>query len=473
MAEYFPGSRPEHPLRVAIVGSGPAGFFVAKHLLKQPALHVLIDMYEKLPMPFGLVRYGVAPDHQKIKAIIKVFEQVASLPHFRLLGNVEVGRHITTQELATYYHQTVFTVGSQSDRRLNIPGEDLIGSHPASHFVAWYNGNPLFRDYQFDLSHERVAIVGVGNVAIDVARILCRTPAELQRTDIADYALEALSASKVREVYLLGRRGPAQAAFSNPELKELGEMEDADPVVLPAEVTLDELSMQDLHATPNKTIQRKVEHLQTYATRGPTGKTRRLTVRFLVSPVELLGNENGQVAGVRLVRNQLQRNSTGGLQPVATEAFETLPVGLVFRSVGYHGNPLSGIPFAEKAGVFLNNLGRLLDPQTQQPLAGQYAAGWIKRGPSGVIGSNKPDAIETVACMLADREAGRLLHPLQPHTAAIDRLLAERQPHIITYANWRQLDAREQALGAATGRPRVKITSMPQIIEVLGQKPDV
>ena len=453
------------------MGSGPAGFFVAKHLLRQPALHVLLDMYEKLPMPFGLVRYGVAPDHQKIKAITKVFEQVASLPTFRLLANVEVGRHITTQELATYYHQTVFTVGSQSDRLLNIPGEDLIGSHPASDFVAWYNGNPLFRDYQFDLSQERAAIVGAGNVAIDVARILCRTRAELLRTDIADYALEALSASKVREVYLLGRRGPAQAAFTNPEVKELGEMEDAEPVVLPAEATLDALSRQDLEATPNKTIQKKVELLESYATRARTGKARRLTLRFFVSPVELLGNASGQVAGVRLVQNQLVRNATGQLQPVATERFETLPAGLVFRSVGYRGDPLAGVPFAEKAGVFPNDLGRLLDPETQQPLLGQYTAGWIKRGPSGVIGSNKPDAIETVTAMLADREAGRLMHPPQPQTAAIDKLLAERQTRIITYAHWRQLDAREQALGAAAGRPRVKITSMPQIDEVLRQKP--
>jgi len=312
--------------------------------------------------------------------------------------------------------------------------------------------------------------VGVGNVAIDVARILCRTREELLRTDIADYALEALSASKVREVYLLGRRGPAQAAFSNPELKELGEMEGADPVVLPAEATLDDLTMQDLQATPNKTIQKKVEHLQSYATRARTGKARRLTLRFLVSPVELLGNASGQVAGLRLVRNQLARNATGQLQPVATEAFETLPAGLVFRSVGYRGDPLAGVPFAEKAGVFLNDLGRLLDPQTQQPLPGQYTAGWIKRGPTGVIGSNKPDAIETVAAMLADRDAGRLMHPPQPKIAAIDSLLADRQTQIITYADWQQLDAREQALGVVAGRPRVKITSLRQVDEVLRRK---
>ncbi len=469
MPDYLPGSQAGHPLRVAVVGSGPAGFYAAEHLLKQPGLHVVLDMYEMLPMPFGLVRYGVAPDHQKIKSVTKAFESVASRPNFRLLGNVEVGRHITTQELQNYYHQIVFTVGAQSDRRLGIPGEDLIGSHPATHFVAWYNGHPLFRDYQFDLTQECVAIVGVGNVAIDVARILCRTRAELARTDIADYALAALSASKVREVYLLGRRGPAQAAFSNPEIKELGEMEGADPIVLPAEAALDELSTQELLTTPDKTARRKVELLQAYATRAPTGKARRLNLRFLVSPVELLGNAAGQVAGLRIVRNVLQKNAAGALQPVATDAFETLPAGLVFRSVGYRGTPLAGVPFADRAGVIMNSLGRILDPQTQVPVAGHYTAGWIKRGPSGVIGTNKPDAVETVVCMLADREAGVLLQPAHPQIDAVDALLQERQPQLVTYADWQQLDKKEQILGAASGRPRVKFTSMPEVVAALGR----
>ena len=469
MPDHLPGSQAGHPLRVAVVGSGPAGFYAAEHLLKQPGLHVVLDMYEMLPMPFGLVRYGVAPDHQKIKSVTKAFESVASRPNFRLLGNVEVGRHITTQELQNYYHQIVFTVGAQSDRRLGIPGEDLIGSHPATHFVAWYNGHPLFRDYQFDLTQECVAIVGVGNVAIDVARILCRTRAELARTDIADYALAALSASKVREVYLLGRRGPAQAAFSNPEIKELSEMEGADPIVLPAEAALDELSTQELRTTPDKTARRKVELLQAYATRAPTGKSRRLNLRFLVSPVELLGNAAGQVAGLRIVRNVLQKNAAGALQPVATDAFETLPTGLVFRSVGYRGTPLAGVPFADRAGVILNSLGRILDPQTQVPVAGHYTAGWIKRGPSGVIGTNKPDAVETVVCMLADREAGVLLQPAHPQIDAVDALLQERQPQLVTYADWQQLDQKEQTLGAASGRPRVKFTSMPEVVAALGR----
>ena len=469
MPDHLPGSQAGHPLRVAVVGSGPAGFYAAEHLLKQPGLHVVLDMYEMLPMPFGLVRYGVAPDHQKIKSVTKAFESVASRPNFRLLGNVEVGRHITTQELQNYYHQIVFTVGAQSDRRLGIPGEDLIGSHPATHFVAWYNGHPLFRDYQFDLTQECVAIVGVGNVAIDVARILCRTRAELARTDIADYALAALSASKVREVYLLGRRGPAQAAFSNPEIKELGEMEGADPIVLPAEAALDELSTQELLTTPDKTARRKVELLQAYATRAPTGKARRLNLRFLVSPVELLGNAAGQVAGLRIVRNVLQKNAAGALQPMATDAFETLPAGLVFRSVGYRGIPLAGVPFADRAGVILNSLGRILDPQTQVPVAGHYTAGWIKRGPSGVIGTNKPDAVETVVCMLADREAGVLLQPAHPQIDAVDALLHERQPQLVTYADWQQLDKKEQILGAASGRPRVKFTSMPEVVAALGR----
>jgi len=375
-----------NPLRVAIIGAGPSGFYVAEHLLHQPGLVVEIDMIERLPTPYGLVRGGVAPDHQKIKAVTTTYDKIAAHPGFHFYGYVEFGKALTLQDLREMYHQIVYTTGAQTDQHLGVPGEDLHSSRPATEFVAWYNGHPDFCDYQFDFSHERVAIVGVGNVAVDVARILCRTPEELATTDIADYALEALRHSRVKEVYMLGRRGPAQAVFTNPELKELGELAGADVHVLPEEVALDDLSRAALEKSPNRATYQKLELLQGYATRQAT-KPRQLTIRFLVSPVELLGNADGQVVAVRLVKNVLYATEAGTLRPSPTEQFEILPVGLVFRSVGYRGVPLPDVPFDERWGVILNQQGRVLHSETLQPHVGEYTAGWIKRGPTGVIGT--------------------------------------------------------------------------------------
>jgi ferredoxin--NADP+ reductase len=354
---------------------------------------------------------------------------------------------------------------------MGIPGEDLPGSHPATEFVAWYNGHPDYRDLQFDLSQERVAVVGVGNVAVDVARVLSRTPEELARTDIADHALEALRQSRVREVYLLGRRGAAQAAFTNPEIKELGELEAADLVVLPDEVELDPLSREALEKSGDRASTKKVEILQAYARRAPTGKPRRLTLRFLVSPVALLDGGTGAVTGVRLVKNRLTASATGAIQAQPTDQFEELPVGLVFRSVGYRGVPLPGVPFDDKWGVVLNEKGRVLDPDTKQPLPGEYTAGWIKRGPSGVIGTNKPDAAETVAAMLEDAAAGRTLDPPEPEAAAAERLVRQRQPLYVSYPDWLRLDALEVEQGRAAGRPRVKLTRVDEMLAALGNRP--
>src|SRR5262245_27536498 len=403
-----PGSE-ARPLRVAIVGAGPAGFYAADQLLRQDRLAVQVDMLDRLPTPFGLVRFGVAPDHQKIKAVTAAFDKTASHPSFRFYGNIELGKDVTLPDLRAHYHQILFTTGAQTDRRMGIPGEDLAGSHPATEFVAWYNGHPDYRDYRFDLQQERVAVVGVGNVAVDVARILCRTTEELAKTDIADYALEALAASRVRDVYLLGRRGPAQAAFTNPEIKELGELPGADIAAVPDEVELDPLSRAALEKTPDRATAKKVEILQEYARRPPSGKPRRLVLRFLVSPVELSGDAAGHVVGMRLVKNALSATPAGTLQARPTDRHDELPVGLVFRSVGYRGVPLPGVPFHDSWGVILNEKGRVIDPETRQPMPGEYAAGWIKRGPTGVIGTNKPDAAETVAAMLEDAAAGRAL----------------------------------------------------------------
>ena len=458
-----------NPLRVAVIGSGPTAFYATDHLFKQVGLAVEVDMFDRVPTPFGLVRGGVAPDHQKIKTVTKAYTQTAAKPRFRFYGNVEFGRHLKLADLKEHYHAILYASGAQTDRRMGIPGEDLQGSHPATEFVAWYNGHPDYRHLQFDLTPERAAVVGIGNVAIDVARILCRTVDELRTTDIADYALEALSKSHVKEVYLLGRRGPAQAAFTPPEIKEVGEMADADVVVLPEEAQLDPLSQAAVASASDRSVLKNVEILQGYAVRKPTGKSRRLTVRFLVSPVELIGDAAGRVVKMRLVKNRLVASETGSLSAKATDQLEELPVGLVFRSVGYRGVPLPDVPFHEKWGVILNEKGRVIDPESKQPFVGQYTAGWIKRGPSGVIGTNKPDAVETVNCMLEDLAQDKLLQPSQPESRCVEDLVRARQPLFFTFADWLKLDEMEVARGQAQGRPRVKFTSVEEMLAALGR----
>jgi ferredoxin--NADP+ reductase len=459
----------ERPLRVAIIGAGPTGFYTADHLLRNAQVVVEVDLFDRLPTPYGLVRLGVAPDHQKIKFVTNAFDKVAATPRFRFYGGVEFGKDVTLADLKAHYHQIVYCTGAQTDRRMGIPGEDLSGSHPATEFVAWYNGHPDYRDCTFDLTQERVAVVGVGNVAVDVVRILCRTPEELAKTDIADYALDALKRSRVKEVYLLGRRGPAQAAFTNPEVKELGELADADVTARPEEVELDPLSRAAVERGQDRATQKKVEILKAYARRQPAGKSRRLTLRFLVSPVELIGDDAGGVAALRLVRNELYATSTGALQPRATDQFENLPVGLVFRSVGYRGVPLPGVPFNKDWSVVLNDKGRVLDPDTKQPTVGEYTAGWIKRGPTGVIGTNKPDAAETVECMFEDVARGAVLEPRHPEATAAEALVRQRQPNFFSYADWLKLDTIEVSRGRAQGRPRVKFTSIDEMLAALGR----
>jgi ferredoxin--NADP+ reductase len=459
------------PLRVAIVGAGPTGFYVADHLLRRPGLAVAIDIIDRVPTPFGLVRSGVAPDHQKIKTVTVTFDKIAADPRVRFYGSVDVGKDVTVEELRRHYHQIVYCTGAQTDRRMGIPGEDLAGSHPATEFVAWYNGHPDFRDCQFNLGVERAAVVGVGNVAVDVARILCRSPEELERTDIADYALAALRQSRIREVYLLGRRGPAQAAFTNPELRELGELAGCDAICLPQEVELDPLSQAALAETPDRATAKKVEILQELARRQPSGKPKRLVLRFLVSPVELRGDAEGEVTAMRLVRNRLEPTPAGTLQAKPTGEGETLDVGLVFRSVGYKGVPLPGVPFNDAWAVILNERGRVLDPDSRQPVTGEYTAGWIKRGPSGVIGTNKPDAAETVECMVEDLAGDRTLRPAEPEPAAVERLIRQRQPRVFSYADWKRLDAVETQRGKSAGRPRIKFTSLEDMEAALGRTP--
>ena len=456
------------PLRVAIIGAGPAGFYTAERLYKEKNLNVSIDMFDRLPTPFGLVRAGVAPDHQKIKSVTKIFDRTAQKPNFRFFGNVELGRDISVDDLRKHYHQIVYTVGAQSDRNLPIPGIELEGSHAATEFVAWYNGHPDYRDYEFDLSQESVAVIGIGNVAVDVARILSRTPAGLGETDIADHALEALRNSNVKRVYVLGRRGPAQAAFTPVEAKELLEMSVTQTMVLEEEAELDPLSEASL-AHADRGTMRNVEIIRQIAHHPDENKPKQLFIRFLVSPVELIGDENGRVKAMKLVKNELYETETGTLRPRATDEFEEIPVGLVFRSIGYRGVEIDGVPFNDRWGVIANLGGRVVTPETETPLTGEYTAGWIKRGPSGVIGTNKPDAAETVVAMLADREEGKLLSPSNPAPEDALALIAAKQPRYVTYEDWQKIDEVERAKGEEQGRPRVKFTTVEEMLAVVGK----
>ena len=455
------------PLRVAIFGSGPAAFYAAEHLFKQKDLVIDVDMFDRLPTPFGLVRGGVAPDHLKIKTVTKVFDNIAANPRFRFFGNVEFGKDLRLAELSEHYHQILFATGAQTDRRMDIPGEDLMGSHPATEFVAWYNGHPDFRDCQFNLQVERAAVVGIGNVAIDVARLLSLSHEELLASDAADYAVAALANSQIKEVYLLGRRGPAQAAFTNPEIKEVGDLADCDIVTRADEIQLDALSAASIAG--DRVALKRMEILQGYAVERSLTRPRKLNLRFLVSPVELIGDARGGVQKMRLVRNTLVASDAGSFSAQATDQFEEIEVGLVFRSVGYRGVPLPDVPFNDRWGVILNQAGRVLDPETKQPRVGLYTSGWIKRGPSGVVGTNKPDSVETVTGMLADLRAGSILNPSNADAASLEQLVRDRKPDYFSYADWKQLDQLEQARGKANGRPRLKFTSVEDMKQAVGK----
>ncbi|MCC6801582.1 MAG: FAD-dependent oxidoreductase [Anaerolineae bacterium] len=456
---------PKNPLRVAIIGSGPSAFYAAEYLLKQPDLTVQLDMFDRLPTPYGLVRGGVAPDHPKIKTVTRVYERTAQTPGFRFFGHVAFGKDLSHDDLIAHYHAIIYAVGAQSDRHMGIPGEDLPGSDPATEFVGWYNGHPDYRNLSFDLTQTSVAVVGNGNVAMDVARILASTYDELARTDIADYALEALKNSRVRDIYMLGRRGPAQAAFTNPELKEFGELQDAECIVRPEDIELDSLSQTYILSGSDRNAERNVQTLQRYSMNGNPGKSRRIHMRFLVSPTKILGDK--AVEAIEIVHNELYRAEDGSLRPRPTDKTETLPVGLVFRSIGYKGLPLPGVPFDQRRGVIPNAQGRIVDPDQNRTLYGEYAVGWIKRGPSGIIGTNKPDAQESVDQLLADFSAGKLLSPSSPLPESLEALLRERGVDFITFDDWLKLDAIEQERGAAQNRPRVKFTTVESMLDAI------
>ena len=459
---------------MAIVGSGPAGFYAAEHLLKRnPAPDpgreaeespgIVVDMFDRLPTPFGLVRAGVAPDHPKIKSVIRMYEKTAARDGFQFFGNVDIGADVTVAELEERYHAVISAYGPAIDRQLGIPGEDLPGSHSATEFVNWYNAHPDFADHDFDLSVKRVVVIGNGNVAADVARMLALPRAELDVTDTADHAIESLSDSGVEEIVVLGRRGPAQAAFTNPEVRELGELTDADIVIDPDEVELDPASKAYVESDDcDPTHRRNVEIFTDFAHREPEGKPKRVVMRFCRSPVEIKGD--GRVESIVIGRNELVASEDGRISARDTGEREELECGLVLRSIGYKGVGLEGLPFDPGRGTIPNESGRVTDPETGEQVPGHYVVGWIKRGPSGVIGTNKKDAADTVAALFEDLEAGKIpaREPLEP---SITDLLDERGGDHVTYMGWQAIDRAEQAAGEPHGRPRVKFCRVHEMVE--------
>ncbi len=448
--------------RVAIVGSGPAAFYSAMELLRHDDPMVSVDMLERLPTPYGLVRGGVAPDHEKIKSVTKIFERAAGHPRFRFFGNVEFGKDIERLELLEHYHAVIYAFGSRTDRHLNIIGETLQGSHAATEFVGWYNGHPDYRHHQFDLTSKRVAIIGMGNVAIDCARILCQDPENLAKTDIAQHALEALRQSEVEEVFLIGRRGPVQAAFTPAEVRELLHLPKVDAVMRASDLELDDHSKKELSKASRNT-KLNMEILQQIHDQGDRGNPRKLHLCFLISPTKIEGSE--RVKGLELVHNEIVKEG-GVLRAKATDEVMHLNVDMVFRSIGYMGEAIPGLPFDDRRGTLPNDQGQLLDGVDGKLLNQEYTAGWIKRGPSGVIGTNKQDATETVSRLKKNWQTSPTPQPKLVQHDLLD-LLKEKKSQFVSFEDWKKLDKFEVELGQQNGKSRHKICEVPEMLDLI------
>lgn len=454
------------PLRVAIIGAGPAGFYAAEALLKaqkKQGLVISIDLFDRLPTPYGLVRAGVAPDHPKIKKVIKGYHKTAVDPNVRFFGNVSFGTDLTHDAVRRYYDQVVYAFGTPSDRKLGIPGEELKGSYPATVFVGWYNTHPDYANLDFDLQQvKNVAVIGNGNVSMDVSRILAKSVAELAETDIADYALTRLQDSALEKIYIIGRRGPGQAKFTNPELREFGQINDVDVIVNPQELVLDAHSQAAVDENKGKT--RNMKTLHQFADTGITGRPRQVHFRFFRSPTEILG-EAGQVTGIRLRQNELVRTESGYMQVVGTDVYEELEVDLVLRAVGYKGIRYPDVPFEPRKGIVPNKKGRVIDLESGNVIAGEYVVGWVKRGPSGVIGTNRKDAVETVNNMLQDID---LITPVDEKyadpQAALDYIKGKKI-EFVSFDEWLILDKLEVERGQAEGRPRLKFADVQEMLD--------
>lgn len=450
-------------MRVAIIGSGPSGFYAAETLLKRTDEIVHVDMFDRLPTPYGLVRGGVAPDHQNIKAVTRVYEKTAARPTFRFFGNVRLGTDLTVDDLRQHYHQIIYAVGNEADRRLGIPGEGIPRCTPATVFIGWYNGHPDYCHAKIDLSVSRVAVVGNGNVAIDAARILLRTPAELEKTDIAAHALEVLRNSQVREVFILGRRGPEQASFTSAELKELGEMEDAEPVVSSSELTGLDIS----ESVRNSKQDKNLRILRSFAAPQPGKKTKKLHLRFLVSPTEIIADTAGNVSGLKLEKNRLEIQPDGTVSARGTGEIEILEVGMVLPAIGFSAEQISGVPYDEKARIIANIDGRVIDPVSRSVIPNEYVVGWARTGPQGLIGSHKTASAHVVAHMVSDG-TGLAAREL-PEREAIVTLLRKRGVQIVSFNDWKQLDDVEVARGEQRNSPRDKIVDVNAMLAILAQ----
>jgi ferredoxin--NADP+ reductase len=446
----------QNPLHVAIIGSGPSGFYAAEALFRS-GYCVSVTMLERLPAPYGLVRNGVAPDHPKLKEAILVYHKIALTPNFSFFGNVTVGRDVSVAEILATHHAVIFACGAETDRTLGIPGENLRGSHTATEFVGWYNGHPDYRDCSFDLSHEVAAIIGQGNVAADVCRILAKPVDELRHTDIAEHALDILATSKVREIHVVGRRGPAQAKFTSKELKELGDVTDCEAVVAAEDLVLNPESTAELADKNNTNNAKNVEIFRSFATRSKASQRRRIFFHFLRTPVALAGDE--RLERVLLAKNYLEGNP---FHQVARQTGETLelPCGLLFRSIGYKGIPICNVPFDERWGIFPNRDGRLVDGS--ETIKGLYATGWIKRGPTGIIGTNRADSVATVKTLIEDLPSFPAAE--KSGAEALRSLLAQRGTRYVSYGDWLKIDAAEVARGAPKGKPREKFTRVEEML---------
>lgn len=453
-------------LKIAIIGSGPAGFYSAGELFRQESWSVKIDMFDKLPTPYGLVRGGVAPDHQKIKSVIKIFERIAEKEDFRFFGNVEFGKDINQADLLELYDAVIYSVGSSTDRGLGIPGENLTGSHSATEFVAWYNGHPDFCEKEFDLSGKNAFVIGNGNVALDVARILAKTVDELSQTDIADYALKALSESQIENIWLVGRRGPVQAAFSPTELREFLELNESKVCLNSRDIELDIHSKNILEFESSKDVKKNIEILKQISVSESSLKEKSVHFLFLFSPIEICGHT--KVEKISLVKNQLIKKDDGSLRPYATQEIIEKEASLIFRSIGYRGEALMGVPFDEESGTIPNEYGQVIESWNPKILRKrEYVAGWIKRGPSGVIGTNKQDAVETVHRMLETFLAEKMETKKDVSLSDVVSLLESRKVKFVSFSDWKLIDSHEKEAGNMQNRPRVKITSVGQMLEII------
>jgi ferredoxin--NADP+ reductase len=436
------------PLTVAIVGSGPAAMYAADELLTQHGVRV--NVFEKLPTPYGLVRAGVAPDHQTTKRVTALFDRIARRREFRFFLNVEVGKHLSHDDLLAHHHAVIYAVGAPNDRRLDIDGMGMPGTGTATELVAWINGHPDFTELPVDLSHERVIVVGNGNVALDVARVLTADPDELAHTDIADHALQALRASRVQEVVIVARRGPAHSAFTLPEL--IGLTTEADVVLDAAD---HELVLRDLATESDAGTRQKLEILSKLGDGSSAPQRPRIRLAYQLTPTRVVGDQRA---------TRMEFCVTG------TDEVRHLEAGLILSSIGYHGKAIRDLPFDDIAGVVPNNGGRVIDQASGQPVHGAYVAGWIKRGPTGFIGTNKSCALQTVQQLVDDFNAGLLRDPLHK-PSALDALVAERQPAVVDAAGWRAIDAAEVSRGSLGGRPRNKFTSVAEMLAVAAAAP--